>query len=471
MSEVIEVKAPVENVNDETIAILKWLVQNGELVEKDAPLLLAETTKTSFDVPSPGAGFVWRVAPDEGEVPTGTVLCYVGADLEAVKRAALAGGVGADRPTGAGDEKPAAATPAVSAAAQDATASLLSNGGGAAPRFSGKALALLEQYGIDQREFAGRGLVRERDVLDRLAARSSGIAGTPDAPNTVLAAPSRGGSPVSVVPASGVTTRAEKLPRSKRIEAQYLRSALSTTIPSVATVAVPTSGFFTKAVSRPDLVGVPGAAVVFEASRLLRSYPVFNAFHSGGEVHYYEDVNIGYALDAGRGLKVPVLHRADQKSLPELVAEKQQRLVEYLNDTLPIGSLAGGTFTITDLSGDDVFHFNPVLNQGQSAILGVCAELYPHGGDHGVFNLVLAFDHQVAEGRTAAAFLRELRDRLRAHEASFGGEQTGPLSEPCCSVCTRPVSELVASQHFLIRTIGDASGRDTPICSICLQVW
>jgi hypothetical protein len=255
------------------------------------------------------------------------------------------------------------------------------------------------------------------------------------------------------------------------MEAQYLRSALTTTIPSMATVAVPTSGFFTRAASQPDLVGVPGAAVVFETSRLLRTYPVFNAFHECGEVHYYEDVNIGYALDAGRGLKVPVIRRADRKSLPELVAEKQQRLVEYLNDTLPVESLGGGTFTITDLSGDDVFTFNPVLNQGQSAILGVCAELFPHGGTHGVFNLVLAFDHQVADGRTAAAFLRDLRDRLRAHEASFGAERAGTPVEPCCSVCVRPVSELTASQHFLIRTIGDASGNDKLICSICLQVW
>lgn len=463
MGEVLEVRAPVENVNDETIAILRWLVQNGDRVEKDTPLLLAETTKTSFDVPAPSAGFVWKVAVDEGEVPTGALLCYIGDDLEAVKQAAARSRSGG-RPSDTAVLPVQADTP-VATDARKPTPEEIAAGG---TRFSGKALAMIQAFGLDPSDFAGRGLVRERDVLER--------AGKGQAPQVSAASGSDGELTRQVpasgsMPASGVATRVEKLTRSKRLEGQYLRAALASTIPSIATIAVPTSGFFSRTRNRPELVGLPAAAVIFEASRLLRSYPVFNAFHDSAAVHYYEAVNIGYAFDLGSGLKVPVIRDADRKSLPEIAAEKQQRLVEYINDSLPLEVLTGGTFTITDLSGDDVFHFNPVLNQRQSAILGVCAEFFFDGGKRGVFNLVLAFDHQLAEGRTAAAFLRELRDRLKGHERSLGRTSEDGAAEPRCSLCLRPVSELESSHHFLIRTIGDRAGTEKPMCSICLQVW
>jgi pyruvate/2-oxoglutarate dehydrogenase complex dihydrolipoamide acyltransferase (E2) component len=465
VGELFEVRAPVENVNDETIAILKWLVGNGDKVEKNASLLLAETTKTSFDVPSPADGFVWKVAADEGEVPTGAVLCYVGEDLEAVKRAAARETVGVSELQSAA-VSPAAAIDRVAAAVSSPAPAAEQAAAPATTRFSGKALALIKSFGLDPNEFAGHGLVRERDVLDRVQKQKPAMAAEAPPERAVPAPEPR----VSAAPVAGIETRAESLPRSKRLEGQYLRTALASTVPSIATVAVRTTGFFSRSRSREDLVGLPGAAVIFEASRLLRAYPVFNAVHDHGTVRYYQDVNIGYAFDLGKGLKVPVIRNADGKSLLDIAAEKQQRLVEYLNDCLPVDTLSGGTFTITDLSGDDVFHFNPVLNQGQSAILGVCAEFFPDGSKQGLFNVVLAFDHQVAEGRTAAAFLRDLRDRLQGHEQAFGRMADETLPEPRCSVCLRPVSELDTNHQFLIRTIADRSGADKAICSVCLQV-
>lgn len=88
--------------------------------------------------------------------------------------------------------------------------------------------------------------------------------------------------------------------------------------------------------------------------------------------------------------------------------------------------LAGGTFTITDLSGEGVSSFRPLINQGQSAILGVCSEVFAPGGKVGRFDLTLAFDHQLTEGRTAARFLNDLRERLGHHEASLAVDARKP---------------------------------------------
>ena len=99
--------------------------------------------------------------------------------------------------------------------------------------------------------------------------------------------------------------------------------------------------------------------------------------------------------------------------------------------------------------------FHPLINHGQSAILGICAEVFPPGGGEGTFNLVLAFDHQLAEGRTAARFLGDLRDRLVMHEASTrqpAGEASARVEEVRCSRCQASASEL-GKDHPLIQTV------------------
>src|SRR5207247_2570732 len=106
-----------------------------------------------------------------------------------------------------------------------------------------------------------------------------------------------------------------------------------------------------------------------------------------------------------------------------------------------IESLAGGTFTITDLSGEEVFHFLPLINQGQSAILGVGAEVFLPPGRDGMFTLTLAFDHSLSEGRQAARFLKELSNRLQHYEATLGRLPSAESAseEPCCCECLRPL--------------------------------
>jgi hypothetical protein len=98
----------------------------------------------------------------------------------------------------------------------------------------------------------------------------------------------------------------------------------------------------------------------------------------------------------------------------------------------------------------------------------------PGGGGEGTFNLVLAFDHQLAEGRTAARFLGDLRDRLVSHEASAsrpGSIDAGtPAEEPRCSRCLSSYSALAADGHPLVQTVrGDGSIR--LLCKLCFEGW
>ena len=200
----------------------------------------------------------------------------------------------------------------------------------------------------------------------------------------------------------------------------------------------PTRGLKAAAQTHPELRGGPLPLILHETARLLRKYPVLNAFYDEGNIHYYESVNIGIAMDAERGLKVPVLANADRKNIAETRMELENFVLSYLDDTLPVQALADGTFTVTDFSGEDVHSFMPLINQGQAAILGIGAEYFLPGLSNGVFNLMLAFDHRLTEGRAAAAFLKDLRDRLASYERAL----RGPDPEASCARCLRTGSEL-----------------------------
>jgi pyruvate/2-oxoglutarate dehydrogenase complex dihydrolipoamide acyltransferase (E2) component len=125
-------------------------------------------------------------------------------------------------------------------------------------------------------------------------------------------------------------------------------------------------------------------------------------------------VGIGFAINAGRSLRVPVVRCESRISLPETAAAIRNLFLRYMREELTLPDLTGGTFTVTDLSSHGVVHFVPVLNLNQSAILGLCAER-PGSGTR---DLVLTFDHRMSDGMRAAEFLGELRARLEAATAS-----------------------------------------------------
>ena len=68
-------------------------------------------------------------------------------------------------------------------------------------------------------------------------------------------------------------------------------------------------------------------------------------------------MNIGFAVDGGKGLKVPVIKNADEKEIVAIAHEMEDLVAHYANADIPIASLAGGTFTLTDLSAEGVFSF------------------------------------------------------------------------------------------------------------------
>jgi pyruvate/2-oxoglutarate dehydrogenase complex dihydrolipoamide acyltransferase (E2) component len=417
------VLAPHEFVNDESVLLVQWLVKDGEQVSPGRPLVTIETSKATLDIEAPVAGYVRFDVPKGTEVKVGGVLCYI-----------------ADSPT---DPLPAAAAPPKKTAPKQSRTHAVST---TTTRFSNKAASLLRDHGLTEDQFAGKGLVTAEDVL-----KFVNDGKTPE--------------PRSQSITSHLPVRIEELPRRKRIEAKYLMAGQNAAS-SLISVACPTRGLKAAARTHPELRGGPLPLILHETARLLRRFPVFNAFYNDGNIHYYESINIGIAMDAEHGLKVPVLTNADRRSIAEIRMELENFVLAYLDDTLPVQALADGTFTVTDLSTEDVCSFVPLINQGQAAILGVGAEYFPAGASEGVFNLMLAFDHRLTEGRTAAAFLKDLRDRLASYERVL----RGPDEEASCTRCLRTSSELAELNVPLLLGV-QAAGQTAPICGNCILGW
>jgi 2-oxoglutarate dehydrogenase E2 component (dihydrolipoamide succinyltransferase) len=474
MPEPTPVIIPREHLNDEFVTLVAWLVANGARVEEGQALAEVESSKAVFEIPAPLAGIVqytWQVGED---VAVGGVLCSISSDHKAGMPEAAEVPTDIEPPgnlPASEGEAPFLKAKTVSVPPASYDGSRREDTQQQHTRFSQKALALLKQRGLAPHMFAGRGFVRTHDILDTL--------GESDSQATVLSQPCTEGHEADrvmavpePVPALGVPVRTEELPRRKRTEVRHLASSYHHTLASVITVAVPTRGLRAAAEHDAPNMGHATAIILFEAARLLRQYPDFNAFYADGKRHVYEEVNVGFAVDAGHGLKVPVIRHADAKGIQEIAGEMQELLVDYVNDTLRLESLVGGTFTVTDLSSEGVFTFHPLINQGQSAILGVGGEFFPPGSREGLFNLILAFDHQLSEGRQAATFLNALSKRLQAYEQVLGRRVgTDEVTETlCCSRCLTPLSKLEPRGHCLVHTV-QRNGNTGYICSICLQGW
>ncbi|HAM34880.1 MAG TPA: hypothetical protein DEB40_04765 [Elusimicrobia bacterium] len=364
-NEAVTVSIPKDAVNDVTVRLAAWRAADAERVEAGRVIAEIETSKAVLEIRAPAGGYMRRFLKEGCDIPVGGALCYITA--------------GPADPV----PEPAAQAPAAVAVGQGA-------------RLSHRAAELVKQHGISPDRFQGQGLVREADVLALLGQ-------TPRPRGAELVA------------AKSVTCRREELPKSKQAEARYL-AAGTNALASVVSVACPTRGLRAAALRHPQWGSSPAAVVVFEAARLLREYPVLNAFYDDGAVNFYEEVNVGFAVDAGSGLKVPVIRDADRKDLGAIAREIQDLLLSYHNDEITLASSSGGTFTVTDLSAEGVYYFHPLINHRQAAILGLAAEFFPPGSGEGFYQLILAFDHRLTEGRTAAQFLKDLRQRISSHE-------------------------------------------------------
>jgi pyruvate/2-oxoglutarate dehydrogenase complex dihydrolipoamide acyltransferase (E2) component len=345
--------------------IARWLVEEGQEIAEDDPLVEIQTDKTTVEIPSPASGTVARILVAEGEVvPVGTVLVVIGSPGEAAPAAPdLARSRAAAGPRSA----------RVGARAANVRATPLVRN-------------VARQLGVDLGSVAGsgpQGRVTEEDVRRAAAGAEAPAAGE----------------------------RREKLRGVRRLIAEHMARA-HREVPPVTWV------------EECDFGRVPLdrlVPTVLKACALaLREFPELNARLEGDEIVFLDRYDLGVAVQTDQGLVVPVVRDCDSRSTDELAADVARLAEAARAGTLAPEELRGSTFTVTSagkLAG--LFH-TPIVNHPEVAILGV-GRIAPRpvvrDGEvvvRPVGTVAVTFDHRVVDGARAAEFglavIRRLED-------------------------------------------------------------
>ena len=289
------------------------------------------------------------------------------------------------------------------------------------PKATPMAVKVASDLGVDLRTVTGTGAggrITREDVEAAAAAARPAVPAVPAAPGVpVSMAPVPAfklppAEVASTVPLSGLRgIIAERMAFSAHTAA---RVTLVTEVDATAFVEARTR--LKEAVSE-EWGFAPGYTdlLVTIVARALREYPYMNARLNGDVIEQLAHVNVGVAVDAERGLLVPVLRDADQMGLRELGTYFREVVGRAREGKSLPDELTGGTFTITNLGMFDVDAFTPVMNPPELAILGV-GRIQPKPvvleGEVVVRQMVtlsLAFDHRLVDGAPAARFLQRIK--------------------------------------------------------------
>jgi len=375
---------PREIVNADSVFVVGWSVADGTFVEAGAAVCEIETSKAIESIAADQSGYVRIVAAAGAEVPVGGVLGYVTATADApLPSAVLAPGAGASG--------------AAAANAPGAVATW-SQPGLDQVQFSAKARLKIAELGLDLSMFAGRAFVREQDVAE--IARSH--AESTEQVDPSAARDARGAFKVEAL---GPIQR-----RVARVMEQSVAAIPAACLERLVDLA--------PVRARARALATETKAVVTEVDLLVAAlaqactkFPHFNGYIAADHnLHLFEQVNVGVAVDVEGDLYVVVVKNAAEKALTAIA--KELRGLQYLAQRRRLGTehLTGGTITITSMLGRGVHRFEPIPYPQQAAILGI-ADPAP-GQTHAALTLV--FDHRVANGSQAAAFLAAVAEELCA---------------------------------------------------------
>ena len=431
---------PRQGQSVESCIITAFNKKVGDAVEIGEILFSYETDKSSFEEPAPVAGKILAIFREEGDdVPCLENVLVIGNDGEDISEFAPKTEAEAAPAAPAAEAAPEA--PKAEATVAPAAEAVATATAGAGFAISPRARLLAEKTGADLLKAVPtgpNGRIIERDVQKLVdmgltvsaaakdgytsAVEGSGISG-----KVVLAdlnAPAA--APEATVSAAPVAEYEDvKLPNIRKVIAKSMHQSLST----MAQLTLNTSFDCTKLQalraslkSGAEKLGLANITlndmVLFAVSRVILNHKDLNAHYLDDVMRYFNNVNLGIAVDTKRGLMVPTVFGAEKLTLNELSKAAKAVITEAQEGTINPDKLKGGSFTVTNLGAMGIESFTPVINPPQTGILGVGTitqrvkdvngemVMYPAMG------LSLTFDHRALDGAPAAKFLKELVSAL-----------------------------------------------------------
>jgi pyruvate dehydrogenase E2 component (dihydrolipoamide acetyltransferase) len=397
-----EIIMPKMGLNMAEGLIVEWLAKTGDEIRQGQEIASIESEKVINNLEAESGGILHIAVQDGETVPVGEVIGYL---LEAGEQPPEPGKFAAMSGEGAAGKTRPGVAPADAGSGEKA-GSAAEVGVGAEVRVSPAARRKARALGIELSAVSGTGPGGRITIEDVEKAAGAGTSGA--------RAAGVGEASGKRVPFTGVR--------------KAIAEAMSSSQRDAAAVTLTTEvdcSHLVKARKSSAKQGAPkvsyNALLIRLVAAGLKAFPYMNARLEREAIVQLEVINIGLAVEAEQGLVVPVIHDADNLTI-EQIQEKIRELVDKVQKrSATMDDFQGGTFTVTNLGTYGIDAFTPIINPGQTAILGVgriAERAVVQGGKVEVRPtcvLSLTFDHRLVDGAPAAKFLAALKDSIESY--------------------------------------------------------
>jgi len=443
-----------ESITEGTIT--RWLKQEGDRVEADEPLFEVSTDKVDTEVPSPVSGILQSIKVQEDET------VEVGAELAVISSGGARAGGQAEakaeptREVEAQDEGAAAVGGEEAGAEQARPAAAAAGDGAKGAVVSPLVRRLAREHDVDLSQVQGSGSggrVRREDVEAYLEGRGKQPTRPAARAGDGKAAPAKEAKPAAGAPArqatplhTGIREVVTPATRLRKVIAERMVASLATSAQLTAAVEIDMTGVMRlRERAKDDFKAREGVSLsplpfsVLAVIQAIRAYPNANsALDEDMNLHVYQDVNLGIAVDTPKGLFVPVVRNADQLNLSGLARAIADVARRTRDGKVSPNELSGSTFTVTNTGSVGTVWDTPIINQPNAAIFATPAIVKrpvvvedPGLGEviavrHMMYG-ILTYDHRVLDGADAARFLQKVKQVLEAGEFAreLGLEEDG----------------------------------------------
>jgi len=406
----VELKVPTPGESITEVELGKWLVADGDLVEKDQEVAEIESDKATLTLSAAENGQIKLLVSEGEKVAVGAIACTIdtsvssGKNIETLKA----------EPVIEVKEK-AAVIPENVPAVKQPVGQENSN-----IKVTLVAQKMMEEYHLSMEEvLSGLHRISKSDI--------EAVLMLPKAKKgeVNLASGSAGTEPVEVSRAE----KREKMSSLRRKLAERLVSvknetAMLTTFNEIdmSRVMEMRTKLQTKFVEKYGLK--LGFMSIFSkaVAGAIQFHPSINSQINGEEIVSPEFVDIGIAVQTPKGLMVPVIRNAESKTISEIELELKALAEKARNKKISVEELTGGTFTITNGGTFGSLLSTPIINPPQSAILGMHNIVDRPVAANGqvvirpMMYVALSYDHRIIDGKDSVGFLVKVKELIENPE-------------------------------------------------------
>ena len=394
----IEIKVPPlpESVSDATL--VAWHKKVGDTVARDENLVDLETDKVVLEVPAPSSGVLIEISVADGAIVTaGDVLAIIEEGEGPAK---------ATSPVMTSDSKPQVVE------VQELKA----------PKTSPSVRRLLDEHDLDETMVTGSGKdgrITKADVLTFLKTDDSSDVTPGDAASPATTTDVDDDVGLERIEQRVPMTRLRARIAERLIDAQQTAAMLTTFNEVDLTNVMSLRSRYKDSFQKTHYVKLGFMSFFAKATvEALKRFPVVNASIEGTDIIYHNYYDIGIAVSTERGLMVPIIRDVDQMSFADFEKELGEIAGRAQAGTIGMEELTGGTFTITNGGIFGSMMSTPILNQPQSAILGMHSiQKRPMVVDDEIvvrpmMYLALTYDHRIIDGKDSVQFLVKVKELL-----------------------------------------------------------